>query len=110
MSTRLYQNLEHTPEKALLVGIDLPAAAPHPFAAGENLSLEDSLAELKELSRTAGVAVTGVNTQRLKSVHPGTLIGPGKIEEIRRQARETGASLIIFDDELNPGQQKNRSS
>jgi GTP-binding protein HflX len=68
---------------------------------------EDSLAELARLSATAGVEVAASVVQTLRSVHPGTLIGSGKIEEIRTLAQSVSATVVIFDDELSPAQQRN---
>jgi GTP-binding protein HflX len=86
-------------ENAVLVGVEL-ANAP------QILSLEDSLAELGLLARTAGAGVVGALTQRLESAHPATLIGKGKLEELQMLVLERGANLVIFDDELSPRQQR----
>jgi GTP-binding protein HflX len=51
--------------------------------------------------------VVGELTQRLDRPNPGTYLGKGKIETLRAQIAETGASLLIFDDELTPAQGKN---
>ena len=45
--------------------------------------------------------------QRRESVHPGTYIGKGKIEEVRDLLYETQATGIICDDELSPAQMNN---
>lgn len=67
----------------------------------------DSLDELEELIRTAGaVSVTKV-IQNRESVHPGTYIGKGKIEEIREMIPESDATGVVCDDELSPAQLKN---
>ena len=66
------------------------------------LSLEDSLAELKLLSETAGLDVVGETTQKLSHPNPKTLIGEGKIEEITALVEEFQAEVILFDDELSP--------
>lgn len=69
--------------------------------------LEDSLAELAELARTAGVEVVGQTEQRLETINPGTYIGKGKVEELKVLARELDIDTFIFDDELSPAQQRN---
>ena len=69
--------------------------------------VEDSLAELAQLARTAGIAVVGHMYQRLDAPNPATLIGSGKLEELIEAVRETGANVVIFDDELSPRQQRN---
>ena len=67
----------------------------------------ESLNELEELVRTAGAEVVGRLGQNRESVHPGTYIGSGKINELAELLRETGASGIVTDDELSPAQMKN---
>ncbi len=68
--------------------------------------LEDSLEELAQLARTAGVEVVGQETQRLERPNPATLIGAGKVAELIARRAELGADLIIFDEELSPRQQR----
>lgn len=64
---------------------------------------EESLAELKELARSAGVQILDTFVQR-KQLDPKTVIGKGKLEEVSLQALRLGAELIIFDSELKPSQ------
>ena len=68
---------------------------------------EDSLAELGQLARTAGIQVVGQTLQYLDSIHPATYIGKGKVEELEIWRRELGYDVLLFDDELSPGQQRN---
>lgn len=70
------------------------------------LSLEDSLNELSLLAKTAGLVVVGKVTQRLRKPNPKTLLGSGKIEEIKNLVQETVADIVIFDDELSPRHQR----
>ncbi len=65
------------------------------------------LHELSRLADTAGAVVVGTLVQRLDSPHPKYYIGEGKVEELKQLVQETGASLIIFDEELSPAQGKN---
>ncbi len=88
-----------TDEKAVLVGVELPGR-------DGIFSMEDSLEELAALARTAGVEVVGSVTQRLDRPHPATLIGPGKLEELKDLVALTGANVVIFDEELPPRQQR----
>jgi GTPase len=67
-------------------------------------SMEDSLAELGRLADTAGLRIVGSLEQRLDRPNPATLIGSGKVEELVALRANTGASVIIFDEELSPGQ------
>jgi len=67
----------------------------------------DDLSELRELLRTAGVAVVGQSVQHRDQPHPNTYIGPGKIEEIKAAAKAADANVIACDDELSPRQGRN---
>jgi len=66
------------------------------------LSLDDSISELVLLSETAGLDVVGYTTQKLNHPNPKTFIGPGKVDEVKSLISETGADLVIFDEELSP--------
>jgi GTP-binding protein HflX len=68
--------------------------------------VEDSLAELAALAETAGLHVEGATYQRLENIHPGTLIGTGKIEELQNYRDELAIDVFLFDDELSPRQQR----
>ena len=67
----------------------------------------DSLDELEELLRTAGAEVAGTVLQNREMIHPGTYVGKGKVEEIRRMLAATGADGIVCDDELTSVQYRN---
>mmetsp|Transcript_21913 Transcript_21913/g.45032 ORF Transcript_21913/g.45032 Transcript_21913/m.45032 type:complete len:653 (+) Transcript_21913:197-2155(+) len=69
-------------------------------------SLEESMIEMRELIRTAGLSLEGEIIQRQKEVNPKTYIGSGKIEEARSLMDEHECFTIVFDAELSPGQQK----
>ena len=73
----------------------------------DGLSAEASLEELALLAHTAGAEVVGRAVQRLESPHPALYIGKGKLEEIMEQRDERGYSMVVFDDELSPSQQRN---
>lgn len=90
--------VEEKREKAVLVGVEQP---------GMRWNISSSLAELERLADTAGADTVAVTTQKLDSPNPRTFVGSGKVEEISRLCRSTGADLIIFDDELTPSQQSN---
>ena len=90
--------VEEKREKAVLVGVERP---------GMRWNISSSLAELERLADTAGADTVAVTTQKLDSPNPRTFVGSGKVEEISRLCRSTGADLIIFDDELTPSQQSN---
>ena len=63
-----------------------------------------SIAELKELARSSGIHVLDTMIQQRKRVDPKYLMGRGKVEELTIYAMQQGATLIVFDQELNPSQ------
>ena len=67
----------------------------------------DDLSELRELLRTAGVAVTGEMVQRRERPDPDRYFGRGKLVELKRAAKDADANLIAVDDELLPRQERN---
>jgi GTPase len=70
----------------------------------------DDLSELRELLRTAGVAVVGQAVQHRDQPHPNSYLGPGKIEEVKEAAKAADANVIACDDELSPRQERNLES
>ncbi len=66
-------------------------------------NVEDSMAELEELARTAGVEIAGKIIQR-RTPDPRTLLGKGKLEEVVLRCLRLEAELLIFDTELKPFQ------
>jgi GTP-binding protein HflX len=86
-------------ERALLVGA--PSKDIEPEVAAEHLE------ELARLADTAGAVVVGTLRQRLDAPHPKYYIGEGKALELRERVLETGATLVIFDEQLTPAQGKN---
>jgi len=85
-------------ERAVLVGApdrDLPKRL-----------ADEHLEELTRLTDTAGCGVVGTVVQRVAQRHPRYYIGEGKAHEVAATVRETGADLVIFDEELSPAQGK----
>jgi len=66
----------------------------------------EDLAELRELLRTAGVAVVGELVQAREQPHPNSYLGSGKLEELKTLAVELDANVIACDDELSPRQER----
>ena len=66
-----------------------------------------SLAELVELAKSAGAEIAGTVFQVRDSADSATLVGRGKLDEIRAEANAHSAPLIIFDSNLSPVQQRN---
>ncbi|MGC8781356.1 MAG: GTPase HflX [Anaerolineae bacterium] len=91
--------VEPPPETAILVGVEIKGQ-PAPWR------LSESLAELAQLAETAGLRVVATLEQRLERPNPATLIGSGKVEELVALRADTGAQVIIFDEELSPAQQR----
>jgi GTP-binding protein HflX len=65
---------------------------------------EDSLAELRELTQSAGLSVLDEIIQRRPAIDPRTVLGKGKLEELLIRAMQLGADAIIFDRELQAAQ------
>src|SRR5215469_14531348 len=93
-------------ERVLLVGIGWKRAPRFPGMPAGELGRE-SLAELVELAESAGAEVAGTIFQLRDAADPATLVGRGKLEEIRAEANARQTPLIIFDSELSPVQQRN---
>jgi len=86
-----------TTETAVLVGVLLAGRAHG----------EDPLTELAGLAETAGVVVAASLVQRRDQPVASTYLGSGKVEELRLLVEATGADLVIFDNDLSPGQTRN---
>lgn len=66
-----------------------------------------SLEELKELCRACGAEVVGEAYQSREAVDPRTVIGKGKVEEIKNAVAELEADLVVFDCELSGSNTRN---
>ena len=93
---RKKEQAAHVPgtERALLVSV---------FTGPRKIAV-DSLDELKELTRTANITILDTILQQRKKPDPRFLMGSGKLEELSIIALHRGATLIVFDQELNPSQ------
>lgn len=94
--TELHE-MKEKEERVILVGVALQ----------EQDDTKDSLDELEELAKTAGAVTVGKVIQNRESIHPGTYIGKGKMEEVKQLIWELDATGVICDDELSPAQLKN---
>jgi len=83
-------------ERAILVGVGGKGKG--------RADAEASLAELRELARTAGVEVIDASVQMRRDPDPRTLIGKGKLEDVLLRSMQLMADLIIFDADLSPSQ------
>lgn len=68
---------------------------------------EDVLEEFSELARSAGATVATLLTARIDKPSPATLIGSGKLEEVKAAADATGADLVLVNHVLSPVQERN---
>lgn len=84
-------------EKALLVGMNLNN--------GEDYKL--SLKELEALAIACDMEVAGIVEQNLPEVHKAFYIGTGKVEEVKEEAEDLAADVVIFDNSLSPIQIRN---
>ena len=87
-------DLSDTREKAILISVSGDSRA----------EIENSLDELAELARTADVVVLDRFIQRPRQINPKYLMGEGKAKDVVIQALQQGATLLIFDQDLTPGQ------
>jgi GTP-binding protein HflX len=85
------------PERAYLVGVELPRA---------RLDGDDSLEELGSLVEAAGGIVIGRSLQARRTADPNSYVGKGKAGEIGREVSRLRADIVICDDELKPAQQR----
>jgi GTP-binding protein HflX len=87
------------PRRVFLIGLVLPG--------NPGYVVEEHLDELAQLAESAGAQVVGRAVQGRKAPDRATWIGKGKVEEIAAAAKELGADLLVFDDDLAPSQVKN---
>jgi GTP-binding protein HflX len=87
------------PETAVLVGVISQNQ--------DELQVKEYLDELQFLADTAGAIVVKRFTQRLQFPNPRTFVGEGKLAEIAAFITEHEIDMVIFDDELSPGQLRN---
>jgi GTP-binding protein HflX len=85
-------------ERAVLVGVVAPSRA--------SWSTDETLLELRKLAETAGAEVVDVLTQVRRRPDPASLIGRGKVAELRALTERESADLVIFDEELSPAQER----
>ncbi len=87
-------------ERAFLVGVDSKTPA-------NGRGIAASLEELCYLAQTAGATVVGTLTQKLTSPSARYYLGKGKLKELVELKAQKQYSLVIFDGELSPQQQRN---
>ena len=95
MPTQLFERSRRG-EHALLI---------QPHAGGP--PAEGMLEEFGELARSAGATVAAVLSAKIDRPNPATLIGSGKLEEVKAACEATGADLVLVNHALSPGQERN---
>ncbi len=96
------QQVDHDHDHVLIVGVLTKNFSQAQFG--------DRLAEVARLVETAGGDVLSTMQQRRHSLHPQTVVGDGKVQEIALAAQQLGANLIVFDHDLSPAQVRNLES
>jgi GTP-binding protein HflX len=91
--------IQRQPEPALERGFIVAVLA-------QGVDSDEELAELRELARTALVEPVGELVQRRARPERRTYLGKGKLDELKRSYRESGAEVLMVDDELAPAQQR----
>ncbi len=86
-------------ERCILVGISTPKV--------RNWMANEQLAELGRLAETAGAEVVQSFLQRVQNFSPATLIGEGKVNEVKHALEALNAKMVVFDDDLSGSQVRN---
>ena len=90
---------EEIRDNVVLVGLNSPVLK-------EDSATEESMDELAALVETAGGEAVGIILQNRPSPDPRTFIGEGKVAEVQLYCENTGADMVIFDNDLSPSQQR----
>jgi len=92
--SRPVRDVDMGQDRAILIGV----------TTGSREAAEESMRELVELARSAGVQVLARVIQRRRRIHPRFILGRGKLMEIVIMSLRLGANLLLFDRELSPSQ------
>ncbi|WP_312612072.1 GTPase HflX [Oscillibacter sp.] len=87
-------------DKVVLVGLNSPVLRK------EEIADETTMEELSALVETAGGVTEGIILQNREKPDPRTFIGEGKVAEVQLYCENTGATMVIFDNDLSPSQQR----
>ncbi|MBE9081967.1 MULTISPECIES: GTPase HflX [unclassified Tolypothrix] len=93
------QEVDVDHDRVLIVGVMTDEMTP--------LQFQDTLAELARLVDTAGGDVLQTVQQKRSRIHPQTVVGEGKVQEVALTAQTLGANLVVFDRDLSPAQVRN---
>ena len=97
--TATVTDLEVRVQRAFLVGVELPGMS--------GFEAERSLDELELLADTAGAEPVDRELVNRRQIDPATYIGSGKAAELATLTRALDIDLVVFDNPLTPGQQRN---
>ena len=86
-------------DRVVIVGVITQKESPQRF--------QDTLTELGRLVDTAGGVVLQTMRQKRSRIHPQTVVGEGKVQEIALTVQTLGANLVVLDRDLSPGQVRN---
>jgi GTP-binding protein HflX len=90
---RYRSTLEVRRERAILVAAILPKSGVY-----------DNLAELTALAESAGAVVVDRFQQKIRKINASTYLGKGKVLQLAQRVRRYRADVVIFDNDLSPGQ------
>ncbi|WP_414568266.1 GTPase HflX [Nostoc sp. CCY 9925] len=93
------QEVDADHDRVLIVGLMTDETTPQQF--------QDTIAELARLVDTAGGDVLQTIQQKRSRIHPQTVVGEGKVQEIALTAQTLGVNLVVFDRDLSPSQVRN---
>ncbi|MEH2249144.1 GTPase HflX [Nostoc sp.] len=93
------QEVDADHDRVLIVGLMTSEMTP--------LQFQDTLLELARLVDTAGGDVLQTIQQKRSRIHPQTVVGEGKVQEIALTAQTLGVNLVVFDRDLSPSQVRN---
>ncbi|NDJ25857.1 GTPase HflX [Nostoc sp. B(2019)] len=93
------QEVDADHDRVLIVGLMTSERSPQRF--------QDTLVELARLVDTAGGDVLQTVQQKRSRIHPQTVVGEGKVQEIALTAQTLGVNLVVFDRDLSPSQVRN---
>lgn len=99
----MQENNDKVIEKALLVGLNITSTARRI----DDIDINESMDELKELAKAAGAEVVGSLIQNKQTRDAALFIGKGKVDEIRAYCDSLEATLVVFNDELSGAQIRN---
>ena len=88
-------------ERVILAAVELGSKSKVSY------DVEESLAELATLARSAGGEVVEQTIQSRPKADAATLVGSGKVEELAASVKSFDADVVVFDNELSPSQQRN---